>query len=224
MEKEIYGFKFNIQTEIEDDHKNVTVTPISEKVHQYEQGKQVFSENTLNLLWSKHYFGIKHNTDLFEMMYNTFKASLAREDSLSTSLLQQQLFCDLIIRAGIIIEEFAAICTSIERYANDENIDIAEAYLAASQPIGFYNSIQARGDRVIKKIFKLPQAKFDSRRILSNLSNDEIELIWKGVNAYVAYIKEILNGISSLIHKEIRSNFTIYDAYNKLKHVLCKQQ
>ncbi|HDR8020800.1 TPA: hypothetical protein QCY65_005164 [Bacillus cereus] len=218
MEKEIYGYKFNIQTEIEDNHKKLTIIPSPEKTHDYQQGTQVFSENTLNLLWSKHYFGIEHNTTLFEMMYNTFKSTTSMEDNLSTLLLRQQLFCDLIIRAGIIVEEFAAICTSIEKYINDENIDIAEAYLAASQPIGFYNSIQARGDRMIKKLFRFPEAKFDSRRILSNLSNDEIELVWKGVNASVDHIKGVLNGISELIYKEIRANFTIYDAYNKLKH------
>lgn len=218
MEKEIYGFKFNITIEIEGDFKKITALPSPEKLESYSLGRQTFSDATLNLLWNKHYFGIKHNTSTFEMLYNNYQDILVKEDTIQKILSQQQVFCDMIIRCGIIVEEFAAICSSIEKFIN-HNTDIAESYLAASQPIGFYDSIQANGSqRIIKKLFGYPQAKYDSRRIFSNLSDTEAELIWKGVNASVEHIKGIFDGISELIHRQIRTNFTLYDMYNKLKH------
>ncbi|MGQ8823844.1 hypothetical protein ACUTUE_10780 [Bacillus sp. NA_146.1] len=218
MEKEIYGFKFNITIEIDGNRKKITAIPNPEKTDRYNLGNQIFSNATLDLLWNKHYFGIEHNTSTFEMLYNSYQKTLSKEDTIHRILLQQQLFCDMIIRCGIIVEEFAAICTSIEKFVN-HNTDIAESYLAASNPIAFYDSIRARGSqRIIKKIFGYPQAKYDSRRIFSNLSDTEAELIWKGVNASVDYIKGILDGVSEVIHRNTSTNFTLYDMYNKLKH------
>ncbi|PFB50939.1 hypothetical protein CN396_01765 [Bacillus thuringiensis] len=152
MEKEIYGFKFNI-TEIsdEDNQRSFNVDPNPDAYAAYLQASEVFSKETLSFLWSKFYFGVRHRTSMFNVLYSTYIDTISAEDDIDRILTLQALSCDMIIRFGMTLEEFAALCFSLEKYKT-EDTEIIDSYLAFRDPASFYSSITSRrGMRRIKK-------------------------------------------------------------------------
>ncbi|HFK1739875.1 hypothetical protein [Bacillus thuringiensis] len=222
MEKEIYGFKFNI-TEISDEdnvdnQRSFNVHPNPDAFAAYIKASEVFSQETLSFLWSKFYFGVRHRTSMFNVLYNTYIDTLSAEDNIDRILTLQALSCDMIIRFGMSLEELAALCFSLEKYRT-EDTEIIDSYLAFRDPASFYSSITSRrGMRRIKRIFKLPENKLEYNNVFSNLTEEELDLLWKANNITTQNIQNKIKLIAQTITRRETHSFTYYDMYNKLKH------
>ncbi|WP_066070703.1 hypothetical protein [Neobacillus soli] len=219
MEILINNFNFQVESNIENERKNVTVIPFPDSIERFENASRVLGFESLNLLWSKHYFGINHRNHMFRVLYDTFEDHFSIEEkTIDHYLTLQVLYCDMIIRLGTILEDFAGICFACKEHTINEK-DIAEVFLAYSDPMGFYNSITSRrGRRQIKQIFRLPESKGNLNRIFNNLTNNEIEVLWKGIEASTQLIVNTMESISTSIVRREDDSMTYYDMYNKLKH------
>ncbi|GAB6462039.1 TPA: hypothetical protein QC153_001093 [Bacillus cereus] len=230
MEIDIYGRKFDVTTVTEGNHKKVMVQPNLQSIGLHAQASEILDKDTVQFLWSKAHFGIKNRTAMFKILYDTYEDVLSQKEIpsqeqsshnqyfIDRSLTLQALFCDMIIRLGITVEEFAAICSAIEEHKN-HGTNIIDSYLVFTDPMGFYNSITAKGGtRTIKKIFNYPESKFDYKKIFSDLSDEELDLVWKATNITAEYILDGFKIIAESIKREVNENFTLYDMYNKLKH------
>ncbi|NQX58551.1 hypothetical protein [Paenibacillus qinlingensis] len=214
----LYDIDFNIETEIDNNGtKTLIITPIPYSIDDFQKSSQVLDQVSLEILWSKHYYGISQRTGLFTDLYNTFEELSARCNGIQDYIKMQALYCDLILRYGTIIEEFAGICSAVREFSLN-GTSISEYFLAYSDPMGFYNSIANGNSRIIKQIFRLPQAKFDLNRIFNNITEDERETIWKGIQVSSQLIYELFLPICESIVRKDQDSVTYYDFYNKIKH------
>ncbi|MGV2484786.1 UNVERIFIED_CONTAM: hypothetical protein FOS07_12105 [Bacillus mycoides] len=222
METEIYGFKFNItrvnDEENESNLQSFIVQPNPDANELYLKTSDVFSEDTLRFLWSKYYFGIKHRTSLFEVTYKSYMDTISEDESIDRYMTLHTLFCDMVIRFGMTLEEFAAMCYSLEKYSMN-GTEIVDSYLAFGNPTNYYDSITSKsGAQKIRKIFRLTKSRNDYQNIFSNLTETELNLLWKANNITTKHIQKTIKGIAKAIIKEEDESFTFYDLYNKLKH------
>lgn len=218
MRKQFFGLNFDIESTIEDDKKILELLPNPEKVDLYQRSIQVLDENSINLLWSKSYFGINHSTQLFQVLYDTFESKVSNISDLDDVLTVHALFCDMVIRFGAIIEDFAGFCSACRRHVS-EGTNIADHFVAFSNPNQFYTDILSpQGISQVRQIFRLPQVKDNLDLIFSNLSSSEKDLLWNGVTVSTEIILERMKLIAKSIVREQPTNFTYFDLYNKLKH------
>ncbi|MGE8001191.1 hypothetical protein ACQKOF_21510 [Lysinibacillus sp. NPDC093190] len=211
-----FGYKFENQKE---DISTLLILPNPDQVNEFNEAVAIFSFETVALLKSKYYFGIKQRSGMLEVLYNTFVDLLNKENKeINDFLTLQAVYADMVIKLGTFLEDFAGMCVACAEYKNNQ-VDIAETFLAYSNPIGFYSSIASnKGKRQIKRIFSLPESKGDIGKIFKNLTNNEEELIYKAVQNIVEGINDSLFNISSAILRNSDEDVTYYDMYNKLKH------
>jgi hypothetical protein len=218
MRKEFFGFDFEIDSKIENDKKVLDLIPNPEAVNFYQRSLQVLDENSVNLLWSKSYFGINHSTQLLQVMYDTFESKVDDINNFNDVLTIHALFCDMVFRYGAIIEDFAGFCSACRRHVS-EGTNIADHFVAFSNPNQFYTDVLSpQGDIQIRQIFRLPLIKDDLDLIFSNLSSTEKDLLWKGVTVTTVIISERMKLIAQSIVRDQATSFTYFDLYNKLKH------
>ncbi len=212
-----FGYKYDLNNESND--KQLTILPVPSETAEFNKSWKKFSYNTLVLLRSKYYYGIKHRTDMFQMLYNTFEEVFdTKQKGINEFLTLQALYSDMIVKLGTIVEDFAGMCFSCEKFL-DKEIDIAKSFLSYSGPRNFYESFNNRIDRAkIKKIFFLPRSTGNLDKMFDDLSEVERNLLWDAVERTTDYIAEILNRIASTIIPESKDNVTLYDMYNKHKH------
>ncbi|WP_000834225.1 hypothetical protein ACSYR0_00470 (plasmid) [Bacillus cereus] len=212
-----FGYKYDLNNESND--KQLTIIPVPSEIANFNESWKKFSYNTLALLRSKYYYGIKHRTDMFQTLYNTFEDVFhTKQKGVNEFLTLQALYSDMIVRLGTIVEDFAGMCFSCEKFL-DKEIDIAKSFLSYSGPRNFYESFHKRIDRAkIKKIFFLPRSKGNLDKLFNHLSVEEKNILWEAVEGTTEYISEILKRIASTIIPEPKDNVTLYDMYNKLKH------
>ncbi|PGT57934.1 hypothetical protein [Bacillus thuringiensis] len=206
-----FGYKYDINNE--SNNKKLIIHPLPLETVRFNKGLELFSHETLALLRSKAHFGIKHRTQLFEGLIR------AEIKSINELLTLQALYSDMIVRLGTVLEDFAGMCFSCEKYI-DKKVDIAQSFLSYSNPRNFYISINSPKKRraKIKKIFLLPRSEEKLKRMFSEISEEESKLLWKAVEKTTDYIAEIFENIGSTIIAEQKDNVTLYDMYNKLKH------
>jgi len=218
LRKRFFEFDFEIESKTENDKKILDLLPNPEAVEYYQQSLTVLDENSLQLLWSKSYFGINHTTQLFQVMFDTFESKVSNIKNFNDVLTVHALFCDMIIRYGAIIEDFAGFCSACRRHVL-ENINIADHFVAFSNPNQFYTDIlSSQGDEQIHQIFRLPQTKEDLDLIFTHLSPTEKDLLWKGITVTTMVISQRMKLIAQSIVREHSASFTYFDLYNKLKH------
>ncbi|HDR7161346.1 TPA: hypothetical protein QCW52_002382 [Bacillus cereus] len=212
-----FGYKYDINTQ--NNNKELTILPNPEDLENFNKGLNIFSYETLTLLRSKYFFAVNHRCQLLEVLYNTFEELFNQEKKDVDDLLTlQALYSDMIIRIGTILEDFAGMCYSCKEYLNKGN-DIAQSFLAYSDPISFYESIVSKkGKRKIKQIFLLPESKGDLNKIFKDLSGQEIDLLWKAVQKSTDIIADGFKRMGTAIIRESADSMTLYDMYNKLKH------
>ncbi|MGG0418742.1 hypothetical protein ABEY52_22215 [Priestia aryabhattai] len=211
-----FGYK------IEKNEKGVSdliVLPLPDVSEDFHKGTKYFSLETLALLRNKYTYGIKHRTQLFEIMYNTFVHEYGKKQKGIDELLTlQSLFSDLIIRLGTILEDFAGMCYACKQYKQHKS-DIAQVFLTYSDPMSFYKAIiLKKGKRKIKQIFDLPESKGKLTAIFQDLSEEEITLLMKAIEYSATLIHEKFHDISEAIVRAEKESVTYYDIYNKLKH------
>ncbi|ENJ6138914.1 hypothetical protein AB1Z82_005181 [Bacillus cereus] len=209
-----FGYKYDLNN-----GKQLTILPLPSEIVKFNESWKKFSYNTLALLRSKYYYGIKHRTDMFQTLYNTFdEAFHTKKKGVNEFLTLQALYSDMIIRLGTIVEDFTGMCFSCEKFL-DKEIDIAKSFLSYSGPRTFYEPFKSRKGRAkIQKIFFLPRSKGNLCKMFNDLSVAEQDLLWKAVEITTDYIYEIFIRIASTIIPEPKDNVTLYDMYNKLKH------
>lgn len=207
----------SVSVSVENDTKTINVLPWPESHTEFLLSTNVIDEDSLKILWSKHYFGINHRTHMFMVLYNTFVEIMNNKSTIDDELTIQTLYCDMILRLGTILEDFAGMCKACQEFSLHDT-SIASYFLAFSDPMGFYNSVAERAHRQIKQIFRYPQSKGNLDRIFNELTNEERELLWKGIGLSTEIIQDCLADISKAIKREVTSNVTYYDLYNKLKH------
>ncbi|TKH46759.1 hypothetical protein NST83_19395 [Paenibacillus sp. FSL R10-2782] len=218
MRKQFFGLDFDIQTSIENKEKKLILLPNPEAQLQYQNSLATLDEQSLQLLWSKSFFGINHTTQLFRIMYDTFNSKVNDIKTNDDILTVHALFCDMIIRFGTIIEDFAGFCSACKRHVT-EGTNIAEHFLAYSNPNQFYTDMLSKqGAEFIRQIFRIPQSQDDLDTIFTNLSAAEKELLWKGISVTTEIISERMKITAKSIVREQPTNFTLFDLYNKLKH------
>lgn len=219
MEKEIYllGQHMRIKVTEENGTKNIEVLPFPESHDAFLASTNAIDGDSLQILWSKHHFGIAHRTQMFMVLYRTFVDAFHHQSTIDDALTLQALYCDMIVRLGTILEDFAGMCSACKAFSL-HGTSIAETFLAFSDPVGFYNQVGERAPRVIKQIFRLAQSKGNLERLFRDLTEEEKEVLWKGINMTTEIIQELMVDISKAIRRENRPNVTYYDMYNKLKH------
>ena len=219
MEISINGYNFLVESNIQKDEKNLTITPFPDSIEKFDNAGSVVGFNSLNLLWSKYYFGINHRNQIFRVLYDTFEEQFSLEDkTINDYLTLQVLYSDMIVRLGTILEDFAGICFACKEHSTNKK-DIAEVFLAYSDPMSFYESlVSKRGKRLVKQIFRLPESKGDLNGIFNNLTGEEIEVLWRGIEASTQFILDTIKGISNAIVRRESNSVSYYDIYNKLKH------
>ncbi|GAB6553255.1 hypothetical protein ACQVSN_07085 [Bacillus mobilis] len=212
-----FGYKYDINTQ--SNNKELIILPNPGEIEDFNKGRNVFSYETLTLLRSKYFFAINHRCQLLEVLYTTFRELFNQEKKdVNDFLTLQALYSDMIIRIGTILEDFAGMCYSCKEYLNKGD-DIAQSFLAYSDPISFYESIVSKkGKRKIKQIFLLPESKRDLNQIFKDLSEQEINLLWKAVQQSTDIIADGFKRIGSSIIRKSTDSMTLYDMYNKLKH------
>jgi hypothetical protein len=208
--------RVNVEEE-QNETKTIKVLPWPERQDEFLESINHIDRDSLNILWSKNHFGISHRTSMFRVLYDTFLEKLTTKSTIDDELTLQTLYCDMILRLGTILEDFAGICSACREFSL-HGTSIAESFLAFGDPIGFYNSVSGRGHRQIKQIFRLAQSKGNLDRIFNNLSDDERDLIWKGVGVTTEVLQDYFEQIRKTICREVTTNVTYYDVYNKLKH------
>lgn len=214
-EIQIENLKFHVQNDNKNSGINITVLP--DLVEKIKNKKNELGDDSFSLLWNKLYFGINHRQQMFEVLFNTFEDLFLKEDKvINDHLTLQALYCDMIIRLGTMLEDFAGICHACKEY-NVNSKDIAEVFLAYKDPKSFYYSAVSNS-RMIKRVFKLPESKRDLNKTFNKLTNEETEVLWKGVQATTKYITSLIKDISTAVIPEEKHDFTYFDFYNKLKH------
>lgn len=203
----------------EEGNNEIVVLPFPDKSQEFNICTNYFSYETLILLHSKYKYGIKHRTQMFGVLYNTFVEEFKnKQKSVDEFLTLQTLYGDMIMRLGIILEDFAGMCYACKQY-QQHGSDIARVFLAYSDPISFYSSIiERKGKRKIKQIFNLPQSKGKLQEIFKDVSEEEINLLMKAVESCTTIIHEKFRDISEAIVRFEKGSVTYYDIYNKLKH------
>ncbi|MFF5400490.1 hypothetical protein ACFY5J_24600 [Peribacillus butanolivorans] len=78
MDREIFGNKMRISVDVENGNKIINVLPWPERRDEFLLSTKVIDEDSLQILWSKHYFGINHRTQMFMVLYNTFVETLKK--------------------------------------------------------------------------------------------------------------------------------------------------
>ncbi|MEY2364245.1 hypothetical protein R6U76_14715 [Lysinibacillus capsici] len=218
---EVFGIPFGYKvTENEGNTKNLVIMPSPDEVEDFNAGLKYFNYETLILLRSKYFFGINHRVQMFEVLYNTFVEIFEKkeENNLNDILTLQAVYSDMIIKLGTVLEDFAGMCYACKEYQQDRS-DIAQVFLAYSDPISFYRAIIAKsGKRQIKQIFCLPQSKGELHKIYKNLTNDETDLLMKAIQKSTSFIYDKFCDISTSILRITKEDVTYYDMYNKLKH------
>lgn len=211
-----FAYKFENQKE---DVSTLLVLPNPEQVNEFNEAVAIFSFETVSLLRSKYFFGIRQRSGMLGVLYTTFVDLLNKENKNSDDFLTlQAVYADMVIKFGTFLEDFAGMCVACAEYKNNQ-VDIAETFLTFSNPSGFYSSIASKnGKRQIKRIFSLPESKGDIRKIFKDLTSDEEELIYRAVQKSVEVINDKLLNISSAILRNSDEAVTYYDMYNKLKH------
>ncbi|MCU6793223.1 hypothetical protein OB236_13965 [Paenibacillus sp. WQ 127069] len=236
MREKIYGLDFEINSStIVNNEKVINLIPNPDSTTIYEKSLEVLDEDSLKLLWSKNFFGINHNTQMFQVMYDTFVDKLIDVKNIDDTLTVHALFCDLIIRFGAIIEDFAGFCSSCYRHVL-ESTSLAEHFVAFGYPKEFYikmlsdqseaylqpgfEATQTKDevDMRIRQIFRIPQTKEELDTIFIDLTDTEKELIWKGISSTTSILSDRMEWIAENIVSKHPSNFTLFDTYNKLKH------
>jgi hypothetical protein len=218
MDIEILGQQMEINiTEEDNGTKIISVLPWPDSRDAFLRAASVIDVDSLKILWSKHYFGISHRTQMFMVLYRTFVATYKSKSTIDHELTLQTLYCDMILRLGTILEDFAGMCSACREFSLHGTC-IAEYFLAYSDPMAFYNSINVGGRRQIKQMFRLVESKGNLDRIFTDLTDNEKELLWKAINMTTETIQEFINDISKTICREVATSVTYYDLYNKLKH------
>jgi hypothetical protein len=218
MRKSFYEMEFEVDSKVVDGKRIVNLFPSPDNRMTYQQSIGVMDEESVQLLWCKSFFGINHTTQLFQIMHDTYESKLSEVKNINDVLTVHALFCDMIIRFGTIIEDFAGICSACGRYST-EGVKIIEHFVAFGNPSQFYTDmLSPRRDEYIREIFRIPQSKEELDSIFSNLTNDEKYLIWKGILATTKLISDRIEAISDAIVRKQPINFTLFDLYNKLKH------
>ncbi|WP_416808991.1 hypothetical protein [Bacillus thuringiensis] len=212
-----FGYKYYLNNE--SNNKKLIIHPLPLETVKFNKGLEFFSYETLTLLRSKAHFGIKHGTDLVNTLYYTFEGLICEENKGINELLTlRALYSDMIVRLGIILEDFAGMCFSCEKFI-DKKVDIAQSFLSYSDPRSLYKSINSKKGRAkIKKIFLLPRSIGNLNKMFNDLSKEEINLLWKAVEVTTDIIAERFKIIGSTIVAKTEDNVTLYDIYNKLKH------
>ncbi|WJN47503.1 hypothetical protein QUH71_26415 (plasmid) [Priestia aryabhattai] len=217
---EVLGLPFGYKsTKNEEGTTNIVLLPFPNEVDGFNSGLKKFSSETLMLLRSKHYFGINIRSQMLDVLYDTFieKYEL-KEKSPNDYLTLQAIYSEMIIKLGTIVEDFAGICYACKEYQVNGS-DIAQVFLAYSDPTSFYKSIISKtGKRKIKQIFGLPQSKGDLNKIFRDLTEIETELLMKAIESSVNLIQQEFCNVSKTIIRKTKDNVTYYDMYNKLKH------
>ncbi|WP_238653556.1 hypothetical protein [Paenibacillus piscarius] len=210
---------FNIETQInnENETKNLFITPNPSGVEKFQAASQILDTISLEILWSKHSYGIAQRTDLFTDVYKKFEEISSNCSGIDDYIKMNALFCDMFLKFGTIIEDFAGMCSAFREFSI-HGTSISEYFLAYSDPIGFYNSIVSGNSRNIKQIFRLPQAKLNLNKIFVNISDEERDVIWKGIQNSSQMIFELYTIISQSIVRKTPDSVTYYDFYNKVKH------
>lgn len=198
---------------------NIVLLPFPEEVGNFNIGLEQFSHQTLILLRSKYYFGINHRAQMLDVLYDTFLEQYEKEQkNVNDYLTLQALYSEMIMKLGTIVEDFAGMCYACKEY-QIHGSDIAQVFLAYSDPASFYKSIAVKtGKRKVKQIFGLPQSKGDLNKIFKDLSDVEMELLMKAIESSTTLIHEEFYNISKTIIRNTKGNFTYNDMYNKLKH------
>lgn len=194
--------------------------PFKDVLDEYNRGRETFSYETLLLLYSKDFTGIKHRTQMLQNVFNTFKQlyDTADHTKVDTWLTLQTLYLDMVTKLGAILEDFAGMCYSCREFIL-RNQDISRTFLAYSDPISFYKSISSKsGKRMIKQIFNLPESKGDLDKKFQSLNDEDKNLLWEAVSASVNLIHEKFLIIASAINRNQKDDVTYYDLYNKIKH------
>ncbi|MCW3795380.1 hypothetical protein OM416_27615 [Paenibacillus sp. LS1] len=219
MRIEILGqeMELNISNQV-NGTKTISVLPWPDSRDDFLKGVDVIDIESLKILWSKRYFGISHRTKMFKVLYNTFVDTYQNKSNIDDELTLQTLYCDMILRLGTILEDFAGMCSACREF-NLNKTSIAEYFLAYTDPMAFFNSISASGGRrKIKQIFRMAESKGHLNSIFKHLTDDEKELLWKGISVTTDTIFDSMKGISEAIRRETTNSVTYYDMYNKLKH------
>lgn len=218
---EVFGipFGYKITANVGSNTNNLVIVPSPDRVEEFHAGLEYFDYETLILLRSKFYFGINHRTQMFEILYNTFAELYEKEQKDTNDFLTlQALYSDMIIKLGTILEDFAGMCYACKEYQL-QGSDIAQVFLAYSDPISFYQSIlEKKGKRKIKQIFSLPESKGDLNKIFKDLSDLERDLLFKAIQRSTDFIYDMFCDISTSIIRNTQEDVTYYDMYNKLKH------
>ncbi|OMF63653.1 hypothetical protein [Paenibacillus glucanolyticus] len=217
MELEIHGIKFNVTTLEQGEFKTLKVLPCPEDEELFRQSVSVIDIQSLQILWSKHYYGINHRSNMFNVLFNTFKETLDNVEDLNGYFTLQVLYTDMVLRFGTILEEFAGMCSALREHSINRT-NIAQYFLSYSDPMGFYNSMSAGALRSIKQMFRLPQSIGNLNRIFRDLTDVERDVLWNAVNKSTQMIQEIFNDIAQAITRNQGDSVTYYDMYNKLKH------
>ncbi|MDC7770352.1 hypothetical protein POL88_15600 [Priestia megaterium] len=217
---EVLGIPFGYKiTKNEDGNTNIVILPSPDEAEDFNAGTKHASYETLMLIRSKYFFGINNRTQMFGVLYNTFVEHYKKEQKNVNDLLTlQALYSDMIIRLGMILEDFAGICYACKEYQQHHS-DIAQVFLAYSDPMSFYNSIkEKKGKRTIKQIFGFPQSKGELNKIFKDLSEEEMDLLMRAIESSATLIHDRFCYISNLIVRKEKENVTYYDMYNKHKH------
>ncbi|MBT2281648.1 hypothetical protein J7E51_27730 [Priestia megaterium] len=217
---EVHGipFGYKIITNKEG-NTEIVVLPSPDEAENFNQKLEHFSYETLMLIRSKYFFGINHRAQMLEAIYNTFvELYKKKHKDINNFLTLQALYSEMIIKLGTILEDFAGMCYACKEYQL-QGSDIAQVFLAYSDPTSFYKSIiEKKGKRKIKQIFNLPQSKGELNRIFKDLSEVEAELLWKAIDRSVTFIHDTFRYISDTIIRKTEENLTYNDIYNKTKH------
>lgn len=217
---EVLGLPFGYKSiQNKEGTTNIVLLPFLDEVDEFNAGLKKFSYETLMLLRSKYYFGINIRSQMLDVLYDTFIDKYEQTDKNTNDYLTlQALYSEMIIKLGTIVEDFAGICYACKEYQVNGS-DIAQVFLAYSDPTSFYKSIISKtGKRKIKQIFGLPQSKGDLNKIFKDLTEVETELLMRTIESSVNLIQQEFRNVSKTIIRKIKDNVTYYDMYNKLKH------
>ncbi|WP_338789793.1 hypothetical protein V8Z81_30235 (plasmid) [Priestia megaterium] len=217
---EVHGIPFGYKIITNNEgNTEIVVLPSPDEAESFNLKLKHFSYETLMLIRSKYFFGINHRAQMLEVIYNTFVALYKKEHKETNDFLTlQALYSEMIMKLGTILEDFAGMCYACKEYQLNGS-DIAQVFLAYSDPTSFYKSIiEKKGKRKIKQIFDLPQSKGELNKIFKNLSEVEVGLLMKAIESSVTLIQDTFRYISDTIIRKTEESLTYNDIYNKTKH------
>ncbi|WP_394557980.1 hypothetical protein [Priestia aryabhattai] len=217
---EVNGISFGYKIKTNNEGKvEVDVLPVPDELEDFNKSLKYFNYETLMLLRSKYFFGIKQRAYMIEITANSFLNVYKKENKdINDFLTLQAFYTEMIMKLGVMLEDLAGMCFACKEYQLHGR-DIAEVFLAYSDPISFYKSLASKkGRRKIKQIFNLPQSKGELNKIFRDLSEEETELLMEAIESSATLIHDTFNYISETIIRKTEENLTYNDIYNKTKH------